>query len=202
MNPVKKNLGLLAVICLLFISLVGCAKKEVSNVVTPKEAASTEKVPQEDVPNGKDEEIPPPAADPAQDEANQIDTIEPIPTQSDTEEVTILLEEYLANFPKAVNDGAFPYISYLIDPDSALYDEQVNYVLDAYEKKIKETLINYRIESISPVEKDTYTATVLETYNIHYENEGKEVVKNFRNIYTVKKSQYVYLITDLKVTEI
>lgn len=122
--------------------------------------------------------------------------------KSDTKEkaeVTKVLEEYIANFEKAVNDGAFTYIMYLIDPESAFYDEQAEYILDVYDKNIMEKIINYQIETPIKITDDIYHVTVLETYNITYGKEDRNELKTFRNTYTVKKSGAVWLITDIEV---
>ncbi len=114
-------------------------------------------------------------------------------------EVTMVIEEYIGNFEKAVNDGTFTYIMYLIDPESAFYDEQAEYILDVYEKNIMEKIINYQIETPVKISDDTYHVTVLETYNITYGKEDRNEFKTFRNTYTVKKSGAVWLITDIEV---
>jgi hypothetical protein len=115
--------------------------------------------------------------------------------------VIFLLEEYLVNFEKAVNDGAFVYISHLLDPESQLYEEQIDYVLDMYERQITEKIIQYQIGTPVKLEEDTYEVTVQETYSIHYGIEGREEFKNFENTYTVIRYDVnVWLIHDLNVT--
>jgi hypothetical protein len=115
--------------------------------------------------------------------------------------VIFLLEEYLVNFEKAVNDGAFVYISHLLDPESQLYEEQIDYVLDMYERQITEKIIQYQIGTPVKLEEDTYEVTVQETYSIHYGIEGREEFKNFENTYTViRYDANVWLIHDLIVT--
>jgi hypothetical protein len=116
--------------------------------------------------------------------------------------VMFLVEEYLVNFEKAVNDGAFVYISHLLDPESELYTEQIDYVLEMYERQITEHIINYQIGVPVRVAEDTYEVTVQESYSIHHGSEGREEVKNFENIYTVKWFDAVWLIHDLVVTVI
>lgn len=118
----------------------------------------------------------------------------------DQKAVIFLIEEYLVNFEKAVNDGAFVYISHLLDPESELYREQIDYVLEMYERQITENIINYQVGIPVKVAEDTYEVTVQETYSIYYGNEGREEVKNFENIYTVKSFDAVWLIHDLVVT--
>lgn len=120
----------------------------------------------------------------------------------DQKAVMFLVEEYLVNFEKAVNDGAFVYISHLLDPESELYREQIDYVLEMYERQITEQIINYQIGVPVKVAEDTYEVTVQETYSIHYGGEGREEVKNFENIYTVKWFEAVWLIHDLVVNVI
>jgi hypothetical protein len=120
---------------------------------------------------------------------------------ADQNTVIFLMEEYLVNFEKAVNDGAFVYISHLLDPESELYNEQVEYVLDMYERQITEQLINYQIGTPVKTEENTYEVTVQETYSIHYGSEGREEIKNFENNYTViRYDANVWLIHDLTVT--
>jgi len=119
---------------------------------------------------------------------------------TDQKAVMFLMEEYLVNFEKAVNDGAFVYISHLLDPESELYEEQIDYVLDMYERQITEKIINYQIGIPVKVAENTYEVTVQESYSIHYGSEGREEVKNFENIYTVKWFEAVWLIHDLVVT--
>ncbi|MEH6991708.1 hypothetical protein V7075_03250 [Neobacillus drentensis] len=114
--------------------------------------------------------------------------------------VIFLMEEYLVNFEKAVNDGAFVYISHLLDPESQLYEEQVDYVLDMYERQITEQIIHYQIGAPFKSGEDTYEVTVQETYSIHYGSEGREEIKNFENTYTLVQSDAsVWLIHDLIV---
>lgn len=133
---------------------------------------------------------------------------DPFPQGSDTsgldeaavqKEVMFLMEEYLINFEKAVNDGAFIYISHLLDPESQLYEEQIDYVLDMYERQITEKIINYQIGIPDKAGEDTYEVTVQETYSIHYRSEGREEIKNFENTYTIKWFDAVWLIHDLVV---
>jgi hypothetical protein len=120
---------------------------------------------------------------------------------ADQNAVILLMEEYLVNFEKAVNDGAFVYISHLLDPESQLYEEQIDYVLDMYERQITEKIIQYQIGTPVKAEKDTYEITVQETYSIHYGSEGREEIKNFENTYTViRYDANVWLIHDLIVT--
>jgi hypothetical protein len=118
----------------------------------------------------------------------------------DQNAVIFLMEEYLVNFEKAVNDGAFVYISHLLDPESQLYEEQINYVLDMYERQITEKIIHYQIGTPVKVDEDTYEVTVQETYSIHYGSEGREEIKNFENTYTVVRyDAAVWLIHDVIV---
>lgn len=120
---------------------------------------------------------------------------------ADQNAVIFLMEEYLVNFEKAVNDGAFVYISHLLDPESQLYEEQIDYVLDMYERQITEKIIHYHIGTPVKLEEDTYEVTVQETYSIHYGSEGREEIKNFENTYTViRYDTNVWLIHDLIVT--
>jgi hypothetical protein len=119
---------------------------------------------------------------------------------ADQNAVIFLMEEYLVNFEKAVNDGAFVYISHLLDPESQLYEEQVDYVLDMYERQITEQIIHYQIGTPVKSGEDTYEVTVQETYSIHYGSVGREEIKNFENTYTlVQFDASVWLIHDLIV---
>ncbi|WP_338449667.1 hypothetical protein R4Z09_26405 [Niallia oryzisoli] len=123
------------------------------------------------------------------------------PTELEEQQMTMLMDEYMANYLLAVNEGAFIYIMHLIDPASAFYNEQVDYVLETYNRNIKETLLYYEISSITPVGEDTYHITVQESFGVYFGNEDREQVMDFENVYTVKKFQYgVFLITDLQVT--
>ncbi|NWQ39561.1 hypothetical protein MLOOGBEN_02465 [Bacillus sp. EB106-08-02-XG196] len=120
---------------------------------------------------------------------------------ADQNAVIFLMEEYLVNFEKAVNDGAFVYISHLLDPESQLYEEQIDYVLDLYERQITEQIIQYQIGTPIKSGEDTYEVLVQETYSIHYGSEGREEIKNFKNTYTViRYDANVWLIHDLIVT--
>lgn len=120
---------------------------------------------------------------------------------ADQNAVIFLMEEYLVNFEKAVNDGAFVYISHLLDPESQLYEEQIDYVLDMYERQITEKIIQYQIGTPVKSGEDTYEVTVQEAYSIHYGKEGREEIKNFKNTYTVVRfDASVWLINDLIVT--
>jgi hypothetical protein len=118
---------------------------------------------------------------------------------NDQKAVMFLMEEYLINFEKAVNDGAFVYISHLLDPESQLYEEQIDYVIEMYERQITVKIINYQIGIPVKSTEDTYEVTVQETYSIHYGSEGREEIKNFQNTYTVKWFDAVWLIHDLVV---
>ena len=123
------------------------------------------------------------------------------PTELEEQQMYLLIDEYMANYPLAVNEGAFIYIMYLIDPASAFYNAQAEYVLDTYDRNIKETLLYYEISSITPIGEDTYLITVQESFSVYYGDEGRESIMDFENVYTVKKFQYgVFLITDLQVT--
>jgi hypothetical protein len=119
---------------------------------------------------------------------------------ADQNAVIFLMEEYLVNFEKAVNDGAFVYIAHLLDPESQLYEEQIDYVLDMYERQITEKIIHYQIGTPVKAEEDTYEITVQETYSIHFGSEGREEIKNFENTYTVVRfDAAVWLIHDVIV---
>lgn len=119
---------------------------------------------------------------------------------NDQKAVMFLMEEYLINFEKAVNDGAFVYISHLLDPESELYEEQIEYVLEMYERQITEKIINYQIGTPVKSGEDTYEVIVQETYSIHYGSEGREEIKNFENTYTlVRFDEAVWLIHDVTI---
>ncbi|MFP7297172.1 TcaA NTF2-like domain-containing protein [Neobacillus niacini] len=118
----------------------------------------------------------------------------------DQNAVIFLMEEYLVNFEKAVNEGVFVYISHLLDPESQLYEEQIDYVLDMYERQITEKLLQYQIGTLIKSGEDTYDVIVRETYSIHYGSEGREEIKNFENTYTlVRFDESIWLIQDLIV---
>jgi hypothetical protein len=193
--------------------LVGCSEPEVGKEQNTQGGAPTEgntkeePIPSVDIPKV---DIPktgtprggfPRGETPISENPNE-DVIVGMDEAAAKEEIIVLMEEYLVNFEKAVNDGAFIYISHLIDPNSSLYMEQAEFVLDCYERNIKEKIINYQIGSPVITGGDTFEVTTQESYSIHYGNEGREEVKNFENTYTVIRFGAVWLITDLQVTEL
>jgi hypothetical protein len=197
----------------LFSLVVGCGEDEVVKNQSTQGGAPTEgnqkeepipsvEIPKVDIPKtGTPRGGFPRGETPIGENPNE-DVIVGMDEAAAKEEINVLMEEYLLNFEKAVNDGAFVYISHLIDPNSSLYMEQVEFVLDCYERNIKEKIINFQIGSPVRASGDTFEVTTQESYSIHYGNEGREEVKNFENTYTVIRYGAVWLITDLKVTEV
>lgn len=57
-------------------------------------------------------------------------------------EVKILLDNYLLNFPKAVNTGDFNKISEFLYPESPLYNSQKNLISTLYKDNIKEEFVS------------------------------------------------------------
>jgi hypothetical protein len=205
-----KNCSISFFLIVLFLLLAGCSDDEeevvsgggsgpsapvVNNTGDQPKVEDPTKVPVIKVP--RDREPAPGGPFPQGDHSSGLDEA------ADQNAVIFLMEEYLVNFEKAVNDGAFVYISHLLDPESELYKEQVDYVLDMYERQITEQLINYTIGTPVKTEENTYAVTVLETYSIHYGKQGREEIKNFENTYTVIRYDVnVWLIHDLIVTVI
>jgi hypothetical protein len=203
-----KNSSISFFLIVIFLFLAGCSEDEEEIVATggsgpsapvvnhsgdqPKVEDPT-KVPVIEVP--RDRGPAPGGPFPQGDHSSGLDEA------TDQNAVIFLMEEYLVNFEKAVNDGAFVYISHLLDPESELYNEQVEYVLDMYERQITEKLINYQIGTPVKTGENTCEVTVQETYSIHFGSEGREEIKNFENTYTViRYDANVWLIHDLTVT--
>ncbi len=176
----------------------------------PKEEAPTQTKPTKELPNdtktGGERPAPPTGAEadgpapPAEIPSATTSDVEG-PSELEEQKIRMLMDEYMTNYPLAVNEGAFIYIMHLIDPTSVFYHAQAEYVLDTYERNIKETLLYYEVSKITPIEEDTYQITVQESFGVYFGDEARETVMDFENIYTVKKFPYgVFLITDLQVT--
>jgi hypothetical protein len=202
-----KNYFHIIFLIILFLLLAGCSENEdeivsegssgpplsaVNNSNDQPKVEDPTKIPVIEVPRGEGTAPGGPFS--------QVDNSSGLDEAADQNAVIFLMEEYLVNFEKAVNDGAFVYISHLLDPESKLYEEQIDYVLDMYERQITEQIIHYQIGTPVKSGEDTYEVTVQETYSIHYGREGREEIKNFRNTYTVVRfDASVWLIHDLIV---
>ena len=116
------------------------------------------------------------------------------------EEVGKLMNNYLVYFADAVTYGDFTYIEDCISIGSNLYNEQKNYIANAYEMNITENYINHEIINIDYDEK-TKTGTVLvkEVYEIITEDNSSE--KIFQNKYKFKynENDTLYKLTDLEL---
>ncbi|MGM8213207.1 TcaA NTF2-like domain-containing protein [Virgibacillus sp. W0430] len=66
---------------------------------------------------------------------------------------------------------------------------------------MSEDLLNYEIIDMNKVDEDTYKVTVYEAFSIYDWNTGDETNKEFKNVYTVERTDDEFLITDLKVAE-
>ncbi|SFB20770.1 MULTISPECIES: DUF5050 domain-containing protein [unclassified Bacillus (in: firmicutes)] len=117
--------------------------------------------------------------------------------EADKEEISTLLDRYLNDFEDAVYYGEMYYIEDYIDGNAPLFKQQEDFIASAYEKNIIENLVDYNIDSIESVDKDSYTVKVSETFSIYVDGEENE--KSFHNTYTVKRINDEFLITDLKV---
>ncbi|KAA9014200.1 hypothetical protein F4V44_24100 [Niallia endozanthoxylica] len=185
---------------------------------TPKEESPKPTNPNKDKPNGEiqtgggKQPAPPPSSEKDTESEHEDPAVPAIlpsassqegPSELEEQQMMMLMDEYMANYPLAVNEGAFIYIMHLIDPESIFYHDQADYVLETYNRNIKESLLYYDIGSITPVGEDTYQITVQESFAVYFGNEDREQVMDFENIYTVKKFEYgVFLITDLQVTSL
>ncbi len=120
----------------------------------------------------------------------------------DKSDISYLMDRYLTKFSYAVNYGEPSYIEDYLDPASALYKEQINFVTNAYEQDITEDLEDYQIESINNTAEGIYVVTIKEVFTIYSgadDYEGTE--KTFKNSYTVKKIDGEFFISDIKVSQ-
>lgn len=122
-----------------------------------------------------------------------------VQTEADKEEISNLMDNYISSFTDAVNYGNENYITDYMDSGSPFFQQQVDFVNNAYEKDISEYLEEFAIENINSEGPGVYKVTTSETFTIH-EGFGTEgITKNFKNTYTVKNIDGEFLITDLKV---
>jgi hypothetical protein len=127
--------------------------------------------------------------------------VKKVQLENDKEEISGLMDDYINNFTDAVNYGNDYYIKEYLYSGSPFYQQQIDFVHNAYENDISEYLKDYNIESINSASEGVYTVTMTETFNI-YEGYGAEgTMKTFKNTYTVKKIDDEFLITDLKVSQ-
>ncbi len=110
-----------------------------------------------------------------------------------------LMDEYISNFHYAVNSGNAYYIQKYIDPASAFYKEQTNFVENTYDKDIKEDLVDYKIDSINNSADGVYTVNCTEVYTIYSGDDYEGKTKTFKNSYTVKRIKDEFFITGVKV---
>lgn len=107
--------------------------------------------------------------------------------EMDKSDVSHLMDRYISNFHYAVNSGNASYIQEYLDPTSAFYKEQTNFVESTYEKDIREDLVDYEIDSINSSADGVYTVNCTEVYTIYSGDDYEGTTKTFKNSYTVKK---------------
>lgn len=120
--------------------------------------------------------------------------------EADKSSIEYLIDEYLTDFERAVNYGSPEYITDYMDPASSMYTEQINFVLDTYEKGIQEQLNDYSITNISPSSNNEYIVQVREIFTIY--SEGTGTAKTYNNTYTIKYTNGQFLISDIKSKQV
>lgn len=120
---------------------------------------------------------------------------------ADKEEAAETASAYVARFATAVNSGTITYVSNYIAPDSEFYRKQSKYVEDLYERDISEELIDLEVLEVNKVDENTYKVKMFEEFNIYNWDTGEAKNKSFRNIYTLKRIDGEFLITELQVAE-
>ncbi len=119
------------------------------------------------------------------------------------EEIKYTISEYLAEFTQAIYYGSTSSLGYYIDENSALYQEQVDFITNLYENYIEEEILDYEFKDVKSLDKDTYEAVVKESYAIYYYDEywsdPTEETVNQTTTYTLKRIDDSFYIVDLKV---
>jgi hypothetical protein len=121
--------------------------------------------------------------------------------EADKSEISDLMDGYITDFDDAVNLGDIYYIGDYMDSGSSIYQEQTNFVQSTYEKNISERLVDYHIDSISPINEGVYTVVCTETFTIYKSGDYEGSDKTLKNTYTIKNIDGEFLITDIKVSQ-
>lgn len=122
--------------------------------------------------------------------------------EKDMEEIEELMGNYLNDFEYAVNTGYDFYIEEYLDPSSPMYNEQLDFVVGAYESDISEELEDYSVDDITHTGDGVYTVKTTEVFTIYTGYEDYEGTTNtYNNTYTVITRDGEYFITDIKASE-
>ncbi|SES12589.1 hypothetical protein SAMN04487944_11937 [Gracilibacillus ureilyticus] len=121
--------------------------------------------------------------------------------EADKAEIEQLINGYLDEYIYAVNYGDTYYLDSHIDINSSFYDEQVNFINGLYDEGVYEEVLSFSVENIANISADVYNVTVNESYNIFYSVDATEEVVEYTSVYTVKRINGQFLITDLSVEQ-
>lgn len=103
-----------------------------------------------------------------------------------------LFENYVKSLSAAINAHDFSLVAPYIDPDSKLYQMQIDLVDDLHNRNITETFYQAKVNSIKEIASNQYEITTFEEIGIT--KNGQEKVKQFHYTYTViKKENKLYI---------
>jgi hypothetical protein len=120
--------------------------------------------------------------------------------EQDADEISTLIADYLTAFSNAVYYGETYELGYYIDEDSEFYQQQADYVMKQYDNSIEVEVLDYQINDIKSIDKDTYEAVVDEQYSIRDLEEDTEDTVNQTSIYTLKRMDGYFYITNFSLS--
>lgn len=113
-------------------------------------------------------------------------------------EATYVVIDFVYDLPDAVNYGTYNYISHYIDPSSDLYTSQEEFVENAYNAGITESLVDMEVLDFKLNEDGTAQVLTVETFDIQNAS-GNESRSEYEALYDLKQVDGEFLITNLSV---
>lgn len=113
-------------------------------------------------------------------------------------QVKNLMEEYLNDGIRSINNYDIYYVKDKIDPASSLIKEIEQTLVSYKEQEITESLSEYRIENIEKINDYEYEVSTFERYRINYGKKKEIKDLTFRSKYIIKKIGNSFKVNSIK----
>lgn len=113
-------------------------------------------------------------------------------------QVKKLMEEYLNDGIRSINNYDIYYVKDKIDPSSSMMKEIEQMLVSYKQQEITESLSEYRIENIEKISDSEYEVSTFERYRINYGKKKEIKDLTFRSKYLIKKVGNSFKVNSLK----
>ncbi len=112
-------------------------------------------------------------------------------------EITDVVAGLIMGLESASNGGTSSSLTYYIDPDSSLYQEQIDLIDRYHQSGIHVEVVDFSIDNMMQNDDNSYTVMTIEQYKIHKNEETSDLTQN--TIYTVKNIDGEFLVSSMEL---